>query len=100
MVIRRSIRLSCDVPPGREDEKVCEWSTRLAAFRGENAEDGRVDMILADGTYVDEVCEIILVRNVVPVPGDDVERAMRLGGLPELTKQLGNTLDLVTKKLP
>lgn len=79
MVIWRTIGLGRNVPPWREDEEVRERRAGFATLGGQHAEDGRVDVIFADGANVDEAGKVVFVRHVVAVPSDDVEWTMRLG---------------------
>lgn len=45
-------------------------------------------MVNRDRSHVDELGEIILVRRVVPMPGDNVKRAVVLRALEEASAKL------------
>ena len=64
VVVGRAVRVRCNVPARGEDQEVGEGRGRVAGARGQNAEDGRVDVVDGDGADVDEFCEIILVGDL------------------------------------
>lgn len=92
VVVRRAVGVRGDVPARREDEEVGERRVEVARLGREHAEDGRVDVVDRDGADIDEFRQVVLVRNVVPVPGDDVEGAVVLCALEELAAELVHDL--------
>jgi len=64
VVVGRAVRVRCNVPARGEDQEVGEGRGGVAGARGQNAEDGRVDVVDGDGADVDEFCEVILVGDL------------------------------------
>ena len=80
-----------DVPSSAEDQEVCKRRAGRLRFRGEDAEDGGVDMVLVNATDMGELLHCILVWDVaaasvsgtalaaqyviysLSVPSDDIE---------------------------
>lgn len=78
VVVGRAVRVRCNVPARGEDQEVGEGRGGVAGARGQNAEDGRVDVVDGDGADVDEFCEVILVGDIVPMPCYSIERGVVL----------------------
>lgn len=85
---RGSYGVARDVPSRAEDQKVCQGGGRIATRGCQDAEDARIDVVDGDGAHVDELGQIVLVRDVVAVPGDDVEGAVVLRRLEKLAAEL------------
>jgi len=49
-------------------------------------------VIVRNGVYDHELAEVVLVRRVIPMPGDHVKRRMILFGNKELTLQENRVL--------
>lgn len=64
VVVRGSVRVGGDVPAGAEDEEVGEGRGGVAAARGQDAEDGGVDVVDGDGADVDEFGEVVFVGDL------------------------------------
>jgi hypothetical protein len=100
VVVRRTVRVRRHIPAGAEDEEVGEGRRGIARGCCEDAEDGGVDVVDADGADVDELGEVVFVGHVISVPGDYIEGAVVLGRLEELAAELvgdfpGRFLDFV-----
>ena len=66
----------------------------LAGGRGEHGEERRIGVVEADRADRHEAREVVLVRHVVAVPGDHVERRMRELGRPQPAHELRDDLAL------
>ena len=72
----RAERVLGDHPARREDHEVGIGAARHVARAGQHREDRRVGMVEADRADRVEPRQIVAVRRVIAVPGDDVERRM------------------------
>lgn len=88
MVPRRTESVVLDLPPRWEDDKVAHSHARDSSRGSEDAVDGRIRVVEADGVHGAEVVEVVLVRRIVTVPSDNVEGRMVLLRGKELSKEL------------
>lgn len=92
VVVKGAVCIGGDVPARGKDEEVGKrgwWVTRLC---GQDAEDTRVNVVNRDGSDVDKLGEIVLVRDIIAVPGNDVEWTVLLGPPEELAAKLVDNL--------
>jgi hypothetical protein len=86
MVPRRTERIFGDEPPGWEDDKVGNGSSRVSiARRREHREDRGVRMVEGDAADGVEATKVILVGVIEAVPGNNVERGVVLASCKEST---------------
>lgn len=78
-----------DEPAGREDDEVGDGGARVVGLRRQDGEDARVRVVEADAADGVEAAQVVLVRVVGAVPGDDVEGRVRLSGRVEVTGEFG-----------
>lgn len=74
-------------PTGRKNDKVSNCGAHVFRWGGEHREDARVGMIVGDGTNGAEAGEVVFIRVVEAMPGDDVEGRVCLGGRKEATSK-------------
>ena len=89
---RRAERVLGHHPARREDHEVAIGGARRVGRRGQHREDRRVGMVEADRADRVEAREVVFVRRVVAVPGDDVERRMVELGRPQMALELRDEL--------
>ena len=90
MVPRRAEGVFLHEPAGREDDEVGDCGTGAMGMtgRGKYGEDGWVRVVVGDAANGVEAAEIVLVRIVEAVPGDDVEGCVGLRGGEERPTKL------------
>ncbi len=89
VVPRRAEGVGGDEPARREDDEVGDGRARALRRRRQHREDRRVRVVVRDAADRVEAPEVVLVRVVVPVPGHDVERRVRLPRPEEPVVELG-----------
>lgn len=67
-------------PAGRENDKVGNGRAFMIRRSSKDSENGRIGVIKRDRTNSVEATQIILVRVVVAMPGDDIEWGVILSG--------------------
>lgn len=80
-------------PARREDDEVAIGGARRVAGAGQDSEDGRVGMVIADRVDRVEATQIIAAGGKIAVPGDNVEWAVRQAGGPELALEFLDEID-------
>ena len=88
VVPRRAERIFRDQPARRENDKVCDGGARHGRRRREHRVDGGIRVVEGDGAQRVEAREVVLVRVVCAVPGDDVEGGVILRGGEEVAREL------------
>lgn len=83
VVPRRAEGVLADEPARREDDKVGHGGAGHGRRRREHREDGRVRVVVGDCADGVEAAQVVLVRVVVAVPGDDVKGRVGLARLEE-----------------
>jgi len=78
VVPRRAEGVLGHEPAGREDDKVGDRRARAVRHRGEHGEDARVRVVERDAPDGVEPAQVVLVWEVVAVPGDHVKGRVRL----------------------
>ena len=63
-----------NLPALRKDHEIDVGGAFLAGWRGEHGEDRRVRVIEQNGADRREGPQVVFVRRVIAVPGDDIER--------------------------
>lgn len=84
MVIRRTVCILADQPPGREDDKVRNGRASDSRVHREHSEDARVWVVVGNSADGVEAPEVVLHRVVVPMPCNYVEGSMLLGRIEEI----------------
>jgi len=82
----------CNIPSRTEDQKVrkrCCWIPRWCSH---NAEDRRINVIHRDRPDVDKLCQIVLVRNIVPMPCHNIKRRVLLRAFEKPAAELVQNL--------
>mmetsp|Transcript_926 Transcript_926/g.1896 ORF Transcript_926/g.1896 Transcript_926/m.1896 type:complete len:317 (+) Transcript_926:306-1256(+) len=85
VIVGRAERVLGHGPARREDYKVSHRGARHWGGAREHGEDAGVRVVKAHGVHGAEAIQVVPVRDVVPVPGHDVERGeglLRLKQLP------------------
>lgn len=83
MVPRGTKRVLGHEPAGREDDKVSNGGSDMVRWSSEDGKYGWIRVVEGDGSDGVEAAEVVLVRVVVTVPGDDVEGSVVLSGRKE-----------------
>lgn len=74
MIVRRTEGMLLDGPSRRKDDEIGDRRAGPVAGAGQHGEDARIAMIEADRVDHHKAGEIVLVRHIVTVPGDHIER--------------------------
>ena len=78
----------------REDHEVDRVDAGRVGRRLQHEEDRRIRMVVADRADRVEALEVVLVRRVVAVPRDDVERRVADARGPQVADELGDELEV------
>ena len=97
VIIRRPESVLADKPPWREDHKINDSLAWIIGLTCKHSKDAWVGMIVANGADRVELLEVILVRNVVALPGHNIERRVVLLIDEVLTTILANNLPLALR---
>lgn len=89
MVPRRAERAFCHEPAGREYYKVGDGGSWGGGRGREDSEDAGIWVVVGDGADGVEAAEVIFVGVVEAVPGDHVERGVRLCNCEEAAGEFG-----------
>src|SRR5690606_33529274 len=81
-------------PARREDHEVQVRSARCVAGRSEYGEDRGIGMVETDRPDRVEATQVVTIRNVVAVPGDDIQRRVADGSAPQRALELGDQLEV------
>jgi hypothetical protein len=81
-----------DIPSRTEDQKVCERRSWVARRSRQDAKNGRINVIDRNRTNIDELRQVVLVRDIVAVPRDDIEWGVFLLTDEKFAAQLVNDL--------
>ena len=83
-----------DHPARRKDHEVKVGRSRRVGGRGQHGEDRRIGMIEAHAVDDVEAREIVFVRHVIAMPGDDIERRVIDGRAPQPAAEFGHQLEV------
>mmetsp|Transcript_41923 Transcript_41923/g.64167 ORF Transcript_41923/g.64167 Transcript_41923/m.64167 type:complete len:311 (-) Transcript_41923:207-1139(-) len=99
MVPRRPKGILSNQPSRREDHEIADGLPRLISLAGQHSENRRVGMIVTNGADCVVQVQVILVRAVVSVPGNDIEGRVVLLILEELASILALDIPCVVSIL-
>lgn len=97
VIIRRPESILADKPPWRENHEINHSLARIIGLTRKHGKDAWVGMIVADSTDRVELLEVVLVRNVVALPGHNIERRVILLIDEMLTTILADDLPLALR---
>jgi hypothetical protein len=68
----------CNISSRSESEKIAKWCSWISRFGGKHRADGRIRMVNGNTVVIHEFGQIVLERDVISMPGDNIERRMIL----------------------